>query len=82
MGMREPFLYRLPGTVAEQMRKPYPELADTVERVAGIIKREEESFLSTIDGGLERIEKLFATIEKSGAGLVGGSDAAELYTTY
>jgi len=82
MGMREPFLYRLPGTVAEQMRKPYPELADTVERVAGIIKREEESFLSTIDGGLDRIEKLFATIEKSGAGLVGGSDAAELYTTY
>jgi len=82
MGIQEPFLYKLPGTVAEMMRKPYPELADTVERVAAVIKREEESFLATIDGGLDRIEKLFTAIERSGAGLVGGSDAAELYTTY
>jgi len=82
MGIQEPFLYKLPGTVAEMMRKPYPELADTVDRVAAVIKREEESFLATIDGGLDRIEKLFTAIERSGAGLVGGSDAAELYTTY
>ncbi len=82
MGMREPFLHELPGTVAALMRKPYPELAETVDRVATVIKREEESFLATIDGGLERIEKLFGTIERSGAGLVGGNEAAELYTTY
>jgi alanyl-tRNA synthetase len=82
MGMREPFLHKLPGTVAELMRKPYPELAETVDRVATVIKREEESFLATIDGGLERIEKLFASIERSGASLVGGTEAAELYTTY
>ena len=79
MGMQEPFLHKLPGTVAEMMRKPYPELADTVERVAGVIRREEESFLATIDGGLERIEKLFAT---TATDIVKGSDAAELYTTY
>ena len=82
MGIQEPFLHKLPGTVAEMMRKPYPELADTVDRVAAVIKREEESFLATIDGGLDRIDKLFTAIERSGAGLVGGSDAAELYTTY
>ena len=82
MGMREPFLHKLPGTVADLMRKPYPELAETVDRVATVIKREEESFLATIDGGLERIEKLFGSIERSGAGKVGGSEAAELYTTY
>lgn len=82
MGMREPFLHQLPSTVAEMMRKPYPELAETTERVAGVIKREEESFLATIDGGLDRIEKLFASIDRSGSGLVGGGEAAELYTTY
>jgi alanyl-tRNA synthetase len=82
MGMQEPFLHRLPTVVADMMRRPYPELADTVDRVATVIKREEESFLSTIDGGLDRIEKLFTTIERSGAGLVGGAEAAELYTTY
>ncbi|MFM8634276.1 MAG: alanine--tRNA ligase [Planctomycetia bacterium] len=82
MGMREPFLHRLPGTVAEMMRKPYPELAETVDRVAVVIKREEESFLATIDGGLDRIERLFSTIGTSGSGSVRGADAAELYTTY
>jgi alanyl-tRNA synthetase len=82
MGMQEPFLHQLPTTVAAMMRKPYPELAETVDRVAGVIKREEESFLATIDGGLDRIEKLFTAIDRSGTGLVGGSEAAELYTTY
>ena len=82
MGVREPFLHKLPGTVAALMKRPYPELSETVDRVAGVIKREEESFLATIDDGLERIERLFGAIERSGAGLVGGVEAAELYTTY
>jgi alanyl-tRNA synthetase len=82
MGIQEPFLHTLPGTVAGLMRRPYPELSETVDRVAAVIKREEESFLATIDGGLARIETLFASIERSGAGLVGGNEAADLYTTY
>ena len=82
MGMRDPFLHVLPPVVAEMMRKPYPELAETTARVAGVIEREEQSFLATIDGGLERIEKLFAGIGRSGGAVVSGADAAELYTTY
>ena len=79
MGLHDPFLYQLPGTVAALMKSPYPELSDTVERVAGVIRREEDSFLATIDGGLDRIEKLFSTAATE---IVRGSDAAELYTTY
>ena len=82
MGMREPFLHALPPMVAELMRRPYPELAHTTERVAGVIQREEESFLATIDGGLDRIERLFAGIGQAGGSQVAGADAAELYTTY
>jgi len=82
MGMRSPFLHRLPGMVATLMRKPYPELAESVERVASVIEREEESFLATIDGGLARIESLFGRLGGSGKATVGGTDAADLYTTY
>jgi len=82
MGMREAFLHRLPPFVAELMRHPYPELADTTGHVMSVIEREEESFLATIDGGLERIEKLFAGIGSAGKSTVPGDDAAELYTTY
>jgi alanyl-tRNA synthetase len=82
LGMREPFLHRLPSVVAEMMRRPYPELASTTEHVGEVINREEESCLATIDGGLERIEKLFAGIGAAGGSVVPGDDAAELYTTY
>ncbi|MFM8415799.1 MAG: alanine--tRNA ligase [Planctomycetota bacterium] len=82
IGVREPFLHRLPPVVAELMRHPYPELGDTTGHVAGVIEREEESFLATIDGGLERIEKLFGAIGAAGGSAVPGAEAAELYTTY
>ena len=82
MGVREAFLHRLPPVVAELMRHPYPELSDTTGHVVSVIEREEESFLATIDGGLERIEKLFAGIGSAGKSTVPGDDAAELYTTY
>jgi alanyl-tRNA synthetase len=82
LGVSEPFLHHLPPVVADLMRRPYPELTETTERVATVIRREEESFLATIDSGLERIERLFVGIARSGGGLVRGADAAELYTTY
>ncbi len=82
LGMSESFLHRLPPVVAELMRGPYPELSDTTGHVASVIEREEESFLATIDGGLERIKKLFAGIGAAGGSVVPGTDAAELYTTY
>jgi alanyl-tRNA synthetase len=82
LGMQTSFLHRLPPVVADLMREPYPELGDTTGHVATVIEREEESFLATIDGGLERIEKLFAAVGASGGSVVPGTDAAELYTTY
>ena len=82
LGLRAPFLHQLPQAVAGIMRHPYPELAETSERVAAVIQREEAAFLDTIDGGLARIETLFEAIETAGSGLVSGQDAAELYTTH
>jgi hypothetical protein len=82
MGMKEPFLHKLPGMVASLMARPYPELAESVDRVATVIKREEESFMTTIDDGLQRIKTLFAGLGSSGRPTVGGADAADLYTTY
>jgi alanyl-tRNA synthetase len=82
LGMRDAFLHQLPPMVADLMRGPYPELTDTTGHVASVIEREEDSFLATIDGGLERIEKLFGAIGAAGGSEVPGIDAAELYTTY
>ena len=34
LGLREPFMYKLVEKVAELMKAPYPEIADTTSRVA------------------------------------------------
>lgn len=82
MGMREPFMYQLVPAVAAAMGSAYPELKETIERVSEVIRKEESDFFATIDGGLERIEKVFTTMQSSGAVLVDGAEAASLYQTH
>ena len=82
MGVREPFLHNLVGTVAALMRHPYPELGETVARVAEVIEKEEAHFLSTIDAGLERIERIFAQMKQQHRGVVSGAEAADMYQTH
>ena len=82
MGLVEPFLYHLVPTVAASMAAAYPELKSTVDRVSEVIRKEESDFFSTIGGGLERIERVFDTMQDSSAVMVDGSEAASLYQTY
>jgi alanyl-tRNA synthetase len=82
VGMREPFLYQLVPAVAQTMGTAYPELKQTVDRVASVIQREETDFFATIDGGLERIERVFGAMKSEGAVMVDGAEAASLYQTH
>ncbi len=82
MGVAEPFLYKLVGKVAEMMKKPYPELSETITRVSQVIEQEESNFFGTIDAGLDRIERLFKAMKADGREMVTGGEAAEMYTTH
>ena len=82
MGVRRPFLHQLVGVVAGLMKQPYPELGETVQRVAGVIEKEEASFLSTIDAGLSRIERIFDLMKKERRGIVSGGEAADMFQTH
>ncbi len=82
VGRREPFLYRLVPTVAQLMKSPYPELSETVDRVAQVIRNEEANFFATIDAGLDRIERLFHDMSRDGRVMVAGRDAADMFTTH
>lgn len=82
MGMREPFLFQLVGIVAEMTRHPYPELLLSVDRVAQVIRHEEQAFLGNLDAGLARIEKIFDSMRGRNSELVPGNEAADLYQTY
>jgi alanyl-tRNA synthetase len=82
LGMREPFLHQLVPMVAKMMAGPYPELNETIERVSQVMKREENDFFNTIDGGLERIQRLFSSMKGANSSLVDGREAANLYQTF
>ncbi len=82
LGVHAPFLYQLVSAVAEQMKKPYPELSETVERVSQVIAKEEESFFGTIDAGLDRIQRVFATLQSERQSTVSGVDAFDMYQTH
>lgn len=81
MGLREPFLCKIVPAVVEQMKSVYPDLIETTDRVAEVIKNEESNFFGTIDAGLARIEKIFAEMQAGNHTTVDGAEAADLYQT-
>ncbi|MBI2995661.1 MAG: alanine--tRNA ligase [Candidatus Melainabacteria bacterium] len=77
LGMREPFLYKLPGVVTENYSVVYTELLN-INLTIEVVKREEEKFLETIERGLVYLDNLFLKPGK----IISGEDAFNLYSTY
>jgi alanyl-tRNA synthetase len=73
LGRREPTLVELVDEVVKVMGGDYPELARQQQHLADVTRAEEERFLETIVGGLERMAQLTA---------VSGDEAFKLYDTY
>ncbi|MDR2117680.1 MAG: alanine--tRNA ligase [Planctomycetaceae bacterium] len=82
LGCTDTFLYLLVPKVAELMKLPYPELSETTERVAQVIKSEEEHFIGTVDSGLEKIERIFGELKKKKRKQVTGVEIFDMYQTF
>jgi alanyl-tRNA synthetase len=82
LGYKEPFLYQLSGLVVEMMKEAYPDLVNTREYVARVIKTEEERFASMVTVGLQRLEDVVNQLTKSGKDLIPGIEIFKLYDTY
>ena len=64
LGVEGPMLYKLVPSVVETLGETFPEIAEKSSHISEIIKDEEESFLKTLDRGLE----LFDEAVKDGNG--------------
>ena len=79
VGVENPFLYELTGFVAELMRPGYPELMESVQRVARVVKEEEHRYATTFLVA----EKVFNDEVKALAdGTLPGGVSFKLYDTY
>ena len=78
LGRREPTLAPLTQVVVTQMGEVYPELTARADYIRELTETEEHRFLETIEGGLRRLEEVFA----SGTRVIPGEEAFKLYDTF
>ncbi len=57
LGLEDPFLHRMAHRVAEQMRDAYPEVHEHIERVATVIRHEEERYEHTLTLALKKLDE-------------------------
>jgi len=82
LGIREPFLYRLTGVVADAYADTYPELREREMKVTRILKGEEERFLITIERGMELISAEMKTLAAEKQRVLPGEVVFKLYDTF
>jgi alanyl-tRNA synthetase len=79
IGQEQPYLYKLTGFVAELMRPAYPELMESVQRVARVVKDEEHRYATTFLVA----EKVFQSeVKNLSDGVLPGPVSFKLYDTF
>ena len=82
LGIKRAFLFEIADMVMDSWGEQYKELKENRESIKEIIRREEEKFLETIDGGLVRLNAHIEEMKESGEKLLDGKKAFKLYDTY
>jgi alanyl-tRNA synthetase len=80
LGLHEPFLAKLVPVLVSTMSEVFPEIRTQKAEVQRVLTGEEESFLRTLDRGIELFNKAAEGV-KSGK-TISGMDAFKLYDTY
>src|SRR5438309_1112828 len=78
LGQKQPFFHRLVPDLDRTMGDAYAELRSAKDRVADVLKQEEERFAETLENGMSVLESALA----SGERLLDGDTVFRLYDTY
>ncbi|NUY81819.1 alanine--tRNA ligase [Flavobacterium sp. MAH-1] len=79
LNTKEAFIYKLVETLAEQMGTAFPEIRKQQKLVENVIREEENSFLRTLDQGLQLLDNV---IDETQGEVVSGVKAFELFDTF
>ena len=78
LGQTKPFFHKLVADLDLEMGEAYPELRDAKDRVAQVLKAEEERFGETLENGMKILEAQLAKDPNN----LDGATAFTLYDTY
>ena len=76
---KDAFIYKLVPTLVKQMGMTFPELKAQKQLITNVIREEENSFLRTLEQGLQLLEGI---IKGTSGNHVSGKKAFELYDTF
>jgi alanyl-tRNA synthetase len=79
LDIKEPFLCKLAELIADSFKNVFPELHAQKDFVVKVIREEEQSFLKTLAGGIQKLELKMAS---SDFFPTSGQAVFELYDTY
>jgi alanyl-tRNA synthetase len=82
LGVHEPVLPSFAEVVRDAMAPSYPEIAADFERIATVVRIEEETFLQTLSTGSKIFESAAAATRQAGSGQLPGDQAFKLHDTY
>jgi len=82
LGLDRPFLHEVVGAVVHAMGRAYPEIVERRQRIAELVRVEEERFAATLDRGLALLASEVERARAAGARVLPGAVAFRLYDTY
>ncbi len=83
LNIKEPFMYRIVPTLANQLGHQFPELNTQKILIEKVIKEEEVSFYKTLEVGLRRIDQVCIDLTNAKTGhIIDGKIVFELYDTF
>ena len=82
LGQKEAFMYKLLPVFIFEMGKAYPELEAQRELIGRVMKEEEDSFLRTLDKGINLLNGAMDELKAHGQTQLDGAQAFRLFDTY
>ncbi len=82
LDFRQPFMYEFVPLLVEQMKEVFPETESQQSLITKVMKEEEESFLRTLETGIQMLNKLMESASAQGKTMISGNEAFVLYDTY
>ena len=82
LDQKDAFLFKLVPTLVHEMGEAYPELKAQQQLITRVIKEEEDSFLRTLDRGINLLNGAMDELKAHQQTVLSGSDAFRLFDTY
>ena len=82
LDQKEAFMYKLLPVLVHEMGGAYPELKAQQELIGRVMKQEEESFLRTLENGIELLSADMDEMKAAGKKELEGAKAFRLFDTY